>query len=223
MKKFKFTDLIIGIIFALLLISLGVVFTINFRPLYYLDIEILDIVERSGYPKQEILDNYNALIDYSSPFFTGELNFPTLPASENGLQHFREVKDIFTFFYILGAVTLVICIFVAFHKHRKKDYQYLIVSSITAIALPIFVGLALVIDFDTAFVVFHKLFFNNDYWIFDSITDPVIKILPDTFFLHCALLIILFVILGSILLAILYYHRRKYFKIRYRKNKGLNL
>ena len=223
MKKFKFTDIIIGIVFTLLLISLAVVFTINFRPLYYLDVEILDIVERSGYPKQEILDNYNALIDYSSPFFTGDLNFPTLPASENGLQHFREVKDIFTFFYILGAVTLVISICIAFHKHKKKDYQYLIVSSITAITLPILVGLALAIDFDTSFVIFHKIFFNNDYWIFDSVTDPVIKILPYTFFLHCALLIILLVILGSILLAILYYHRRKYFSIRYRKNKGLNL
>lgn len=223
MKRFKFTDFIISIIFTLLLISMSVVITINFRPLYYLDVEALNIEATSGYPKQEILDNYNALINYSSPFYKGSLSFPTLSASENGLQHFKEVKDIFTFFYILGAITLVLVVAIILYKRRKKDYHYLLVSSITTIVLPIIVALAIAIDFDTSFVIFHKIFFNNDYWIFDPTTDPVIKILPDTFFMHCALLIIFFVILGSILLATIYFNKRKKIHIKYRKSENLRI
>ena len=223
MKRLKFTDFIIGFIFTLLLISLAVVITINFRPLYYLDVKVLNIEATSGYSKQEILDNYNALIDYSSPFYQGSLSFPTLPASEHGLQHFKEVKDIFTFFYFLGAITLIMSIAIIMYKHRKKDYHYLLVSSISAIVIPLFVAIALAIDFDTSFIIFHKIFFNNDYWIFDPTTDPVIKILPDTFFLHCALLIIFFVILGSIILAIVYFKKRKKFRIKYRKSENLKI
>jgi len=221
MRRFKFSDLLIGILFTLLFISVSVVITINFRPLYYMDINVLNIEQTSGYGKQEILDNYNALIDYSSPFYRGELTFPTFAASEAGLIHFVEVKNIFTFFYFLGAVTLIAGVCIILQKHKKKDISYLLVSSITAIVLPLIFGLLLFMDFDKAFLVFHKLFFKNDYWIFDPSTDPVINILPDTFFLHCALLIIFFILLGSIAFLIIYLTKRRHYSIRYRQTKSL--
>jgi integral membrane protein (TIGR01906 family) len=221
MKRFKITDLGIGIIFTLLFISLSVVFTINFRPLYYADVKMLNIEQASGYGKEEILENYNALIDYSSPFFQGDLKFPTLPASEAGLIHFAEVKKIFTFFYILGAVTLIAGIGIIIYKHRKRDISYLLVSSITAIVLPLIIASFLFIDFDTTFLVFHKLFFHNDSWLFDPETDPVINILPDTFFLHCALLIILLVLIGSIVFLTVYLTKRRHYSIKFRRTRNL--
>ena len=224
MKRLKLTDFFIGIVFALLFFSLAVIITINLRPLYYLDIKALHIEESSGYPKQEIIDNYNALIDYSFPLFRGGLTFPTLPSSESGLQHFKEVKDIFSFFYILGALTLVLGIAIMRYKHRKKDYSYLLASSITAAVLPLSVLLPLTVDFDTSFVIFHKLlFFNNNDWLFNPVTDPVINILPETYFLHCALAIILFIILGSIIFAIQYFRIKKKFHIKYRKSSNLKI
>lgn len=223
MKKLKVTDFLIGFIFTLLLISFAVVITINFRPLYYLDMDFLNIPDSSGYPRDEVKANYDALIDYSSPFFTGELSFPTLAASDNGLQHFREVKNIFNFFYILAAITLVISVIIIQYKRNRKDHSYLLASSITAIVLPSLTAIALAIDFDTAFVVFHKMFFNNDYWLFNPATDPVISILPATFFLHCALLIIFIIILGSFILALTYNHIRKHFHIKYRKIENLKI
>lgn len=223
LKRFKFTDILIGIIFTLLFISFGVIITINFRPLYYMDINLLNIEESSGYDRDIILDNYNALIDYSSPFFQSELSFPTLEASDSGIQHFKEVKNIFTFFYILGAITLIAGIAILIYKARNNDFGYLFVSSITAIALPMLMGLFILIDFDKTFTLFHKLFFKNDYWIFDPTTDPVIKILPEAFFLHCAIMIILFVLLGSLLLFWVYRKKKRESGIHFRKNKGLKL
>ena len=222
-KKFKISDIFIGIIFTLFFLSIGVVFTINFRPLYYLDVGLLDIPESSGYPKDEIIANYDALIDYSSPFFKGSLSFPTLESSPSGLKHFEEVKDIFILFYRLSVFSLITVIMIVIYKYKKNDINYLAVSSLTAILLPIITGLFLAIDFDTAFVIFHKIFFNNDYWLFDPKTDPIINILPSTFFLHCALMIIAFILLGSLTLYIEYLRLKSQTGIKYRKNPGLNL
>ena len=223
MKRFKITDLLIGVLFTLLFISIAVVVTINFRPLYYMDIRLLHIEETSGLSREVIQENYDALIDYSSPFFQGALRFPTLPASEHGLIHFEEVKNLFTAFYLMGMVTLVLGIIIIIRKAKKNEYNYLLVSSVTAIALPALLALLLSIDFDRTFVVFHKLFFNNDYWLFDPATDPVILILPDTFFLHCALMIIVLVILMSLLFLAVFFWKKQHSGIRYRKNKGLKL
>ena len=215
--RLKFTDFLIGIMFTLLFISVSVIITINFRPLYYMDVGILDIDQTSGYGKAEILENYNALIDYCSPFYRGKLEFPTLEASESGLQHFKEVKDIFTAFYFLGAITLVGAVCTIIYKYRKRDISYLPVSSLTAVLLPSILGVLIMANFDRAFIIFHKLFFRNDLWLFDPSTDPVISILPDTFFLHCAIMIILLVIMGSMGLYVIYHFLKRRTGIRYRK------
>lgn len=222
-KRFKKTDLLIGVVFFLLLLSIGVIFTVNFRPLYYLDVKLLDIPEFSGYPEDEIIANYNALIDYSSPIYRGSLTFPTLKASPSGIQHFKEVKDIFMFFYGLGVFSLTTAVIIIIYKSRKRDFSYLAVSSLVSCLMPVIVALFLAIDFDRAFVIFHKIFFNNDYWIFDPETDPVINILPATFFLHCALLIIFIILLGSLIMYIIYLHFKRRSGIKYRKIRGLKL
>lgn len=222
-RRFKITDLYIGLVFTLLFLSFGVVFTINFKPLYYLNVNLLNIPETSGYPKNEIIENYNALIDYSSPFYKGELSFPTLDASPSGIQHFKEVKDIFMLFYLLGTFSLFASVAIIIYKYKKRDISYLPVSSLTAIILPIITGLLLSIDFDTSFVIFHKMFFNNDFWIFDPMTDPVINILPAEFFLHCALLIIAIILMSSLFLYLVYLRLKRYSGIKYRKNPGIKL
>ncbi|NLJ97474.1 MAG: TIGR01906 family membrane protein [Clostridiales bacterium] len=222
-KKFKTSDIFIGLVFTLLFLSIGVIFTINFRPLYYLDVNILNIPEKSGYSKDEIIVNYDALIDYSSPFYKGELSFPTLESSPSGIRHFKEVKDIFIFFYGLAIVSITAAISIIIYKSKKRDASYLLASSLTAIIFPTVTFLFLAIDFDKAFVIFHKIFFNNDYWLFDPATDPVINILPSTFFLHCALMIIVFILLGSLILYMTYLKLKPRTGIKYRKNRGLNL
>ncbi|MDF2586465.1 MAG: conserved rane protein of unknown function [Anaerocolumna sp.] len=200
MKRFKITDIFIGVAFTFVLISIGVIAAVNFRLLYYIDIGALNIAETSGYSEEVIIENYDALIDYNSPFFKGDLKFPSLPASEQGLQHFVEVKNIFNSFYVIALISFILCLAVIIYKAKKKDKSYLLVSSITVLVLPAIVGIGCAINFDKAFVVFHKIFFRNDYWLFDPSTDPVITILPDTFFLHSLVVIIAFVVLGSIIL-----------------------
>lgn len=223
MRRLKISDLFIGLVFTLLFISIAVVFTINFRPLYHLDIGLLHIKDNSGLNKAVILQNYNALIDYSFPLFSGPLKFPTLPSSESGLKHFAEVKILFTDFYILGAITLILGVTIMIYKSRKKDYTYLLASSIMAVVLPLLLGFFMALNFEKTFVIFHKIFFHNNDWLFDPATDPVINILPEDFFMHCAILIVLIVILFSIIFLLIYHNKKKHFSIKYRSNNHLKL
>lgn len=195
--------LLIGILFTILLISIGVIVTINFRPLYYYDINHLQIEETSGYSKEEIRTNYDALIEYCSPFYTGDLQFPTLPSSTEARIHFEEVKVIFVAFYYMAVFCLILLIPIMLCQWKRKDYQYLITSGWTAILLPCLLAIVCFLNFDRTFELFHEIVFRNDYWLFYPETDPIITMLPESFFLHCTILIIGIVIVGSLTLILI--------------------
>ena len=197
---------------TLFIISAAVVVTLNFRPLYYLDVDLLHIAETSGLPRAEILENYNTLIDYNSIFGTKELVFPTLAMSETGCIHFEEVKNVFAFFEITLIVSGVLVLAGVIYRHFKKNPGYLLLSGILTVALPLVLGILIALNWQTVFILFHKIVFRNDYWIFDAATDPVITILPDAFFMHCALLILALVVLGSVVCLLLYRHFKKHSK-----------
>ena len=89
-------------------------------------------------------------------------------------------------------------------QKRKKNTEYLLLAGILTVGIPAVLAAFIAMNWNKVFVLFHKLIFNNDYWIFDPRTDPVIMILPDAFFMHCALLILALVVLGSALCLLLY-------------------
>ncbi|HIR00101.1 MAG TPA: TIGR01906 family membrane protein [Candidatus Scybalocola faecavium] len=197
-------QVILGLILVFFIISFAVVFTLNFRPLYYFDIGHLNISQTSGYPENEIRENYDVLIDYNSIFGPDTLEFPTLAMSDSGRIHFEEVKVIFVAIQIACMITLILGAAGIIWQKKKKDWRFLKYASILTIAIPVILGILISMNWDQAFVTFHHIFFNNDYWIFDAATDPVITILPDTFFFHCAVMILGLVIAGSVVCFIIY-------------------
>ena len=51
-------------------------------------------------------------------------------------------------------------------------------------------GLVAAQDFDTAFRIFHTIFFpGKDNWLFNPYEDPIILFMPQEFFMNCAILI----------------------------------
>ena len=196
--KIKVSNILLSLIMPLTIISLAIVLTLACKPLYYLDIHALHIPEATGYTISEIKSNYNAVIDYCLSFGNAPLEFPTFPMSEGGRIHFEEVKNIFNLFkYMAIGGTLASTAGILWMR-RRHCYGYLKLTAILTVALPAFVGAAVALNWDRAFVTFHEIAFNNDYWLFDPATDPVINILPDAYFLHCAVMILVLVILGSL-------------------------
>lgn len=195
---------LLALLLTLTIISLAVVFTLAFKPLYYLDMQTLHLSEATGYSDEEIRANYNAVIDYNLSFGDEELEFPTLPMSESGRIHFEEVKDIFNLFKYMAIGGTLLSAAGILWMYRRRENRYLKLGSILSVALPAAVGVCVAANWDQAFILFHKIAFDNDYWLFDPETDPVIRILPDTFFLHCALLILFCIVLGAGICALAY-------------------
>lgn len=119
------SQLIGGIVVCLLIISFSVTLTLNFRPLYYADIQNLHITELSGREEKDIRSNYDALIDYNSLFNHQPLKFPTCAMSESGRIHFEEVKKIFDFFGWLFVGTLLLTAAAAFYFIKKHAWLWL--------------------------------------------------------------------------------------------------
>lgn len=203
-SKGTFTNILMTISLVLLLISSAVVITLNFRQLYYYDITALDIPSYSGYSESEIRENYDALIDYNSIFYRDELDFPTLPMSKNGKIHFEEVKIIFVAVEIIFILSMITSALGLVLKIRKKQIKHLKYAAISSVLLPVIIGLFIAVSFDKFFVLFHKLFFNNDYWIFSAETDPIITMLPSDFFMHCAIMILAIILLGAVIYLLTY-------------------
>ena len=194
----------LALVLTLAIIGISVVGTLAFRPLYYHDMKTLEISAYSGYSDEEIRENYDALIDYNMAWKDGDLKFPTLPMSETGKIHFEEVKEIFDIFKYLAVFGSVLGIVGIVFMTKKKEYRYLKMTAIVSCGLPVVLGILVALFWDKVFVIFHKLFFNNDYWIFDYRTDPIILLLPDEFFMHCALMIFGGVLLGAIVCLVWY-------------------
>ena len=191
-------NILTSICLALFIISASITITLNFRPLYYHDIYALKIEENSGFSKNIIKKNYDNLIDYNQFFYSGRLKL-TMPMSEEGQIHFADVKKIFDTVEILCIITLILSVFLIKKQITQHDFEFLKLSSIITILLPSIAGIFTAVNWESTFIMFHKIMFRNDYWLFDEATDPVITILPDDFFLHCAIMIIVLILISSLL------------------------
>lgn len=185
--------------------SFSVVLVLSLRQIYYADIRFLNIAEETGFSEQEIRENYDVLIDYNLVWKgVAELELPSFPMSEHGRVHFEEVKRIFVAVQCICAVSGVLFLVLVWKRIRKREYGFLKLLSVFLLVIPVVLGVLAAANWDTFFVRFHELFFSNDYWIFDPATDPVINILPDQFFAHCAAAILLCLAAGCIVTGGLY-------------------
>ncbi|GLC31396.1 TIGR01906 family membrane protein [Clostridium omnivorum] len=195
---------IFSIAVSIFIVTLAVKFTLGFRPLYYYDVNHLNIAESSGIDKNTIIKNYNILIDYTQKPSIKKLSMPDFTMSKEGEIHFVEVKKLFTnidYLFYISTVISAIAVFIGF---KSKNFVFLKRSATNLIVMPILLIIPFAINFNKSFTVFHKLFFSNDYWEFDPVKDPIINVLPEDFFFHCALLILGFIVVSCIILFLLY-------------------
>lgn len=202
-------DILTASSLMLWIITFAIIGTVFFKPLYYTDIYRLGIDTSSGMEVETIKENYHNLIEYQSIFYQGELQLPDFVMSPNGSLHFEEVKRIFEGIQILLCVTTITSAVLVYQQIRKKEYRFLRLTSIITVAIPSLLGVVVMSNFNAAFVIFHKLLFRNEYWVFDSRTDPVIQILPQPFFMHCFMMIIFMILMGSAICYYLFRYQQK--------------
>ena len=102
--------------------------------------------------------------------------------------HMGEVRDLFIgglnirFGACIAAVLCILFLIITRADIKKIiPRSYWIALGITGTVV-LFLGIAAVVDFDSVFVQFHHIFFDNDLWIFDPAEDYMIRMLPEGLF-----------------------------------------
>lgn len=207
-KKFK--DGFLAVDLMLFFILSGIMLTILISPLIHrLDVNHYRLDLYSGLSKEEIARNFSSLANYLWIFNREPLALESFIMSTNGAVHFAEVKNIVDALQILWLITGIGGGIGTYFEIKQQDFAFLKRTAMLMILVPLATGITASLNFSAAFVTFHRLFFRNDYWIFDVRTDPVISILPEQFFMHGFFAIVLIVVLFALILYGLYRYKTK--------------
>ena len=202
--KMKLTSVAIAVLVALLIVSVSITLPILIRPFYYMQIEALELPQKTGISFSDIKVAYDEMMDYClglrPDFSVGILRY-----SEEGASHFADVRALFFIdFAIIGISALSLIIIAIILKTKKlTPYRFLgrsapfwSVASIGAICA--ILGIACAISFTETFIFLHKIFFvGKTNWSFKPSQDPIIRLLPNQFFSNCAIFIFSAIIIFS--------------------------
>ncbi len=223
--KNKLLTALLGFFTAILIITFSIGLPIYFRPFYYAQVDLYikdeynsqaeewqswaekyykedEYVKFENLSSDEIKDAYDEVLDYltipGNEFGTGKL-----PYREWTESHFADCKALFD----LNAGAFIISAFgvaVLLILNRRKVFELwkpfkmsitFCSGAYTLAGFAIIGGLA-ALDFDKAFTIFHAIFFpGKENWIFNPLYDRVILIMPQDFFMNCAILILVSIIL----------------------------
>lgn len=199
----KLNSILVAVIGFFFTVSLSFAVPILCRPFYYIQIKLLHLEKVTGYTYDVIRDAFDEVMDYlvfRSPFGTGELAY-----SADGKSHFEDCRFLFQLdLKILILSTILLCVFYICYRNKKISFHYwkgrgpLYYTGILNIVIVAVLGIWGAADFDTFFVAFHSTFFpGKTNWIFDPELDQIINILPEQFFFHCVILILMILLILS--------------------------
>ena len=205
--KRKIASVICIVSLFLFIITFSIGLPIYARPFYFAHITPLGLVESSGVSREEIVTAYNEILDYLTlpgrSFSTGVFQH-----SASGALHFSDCKRLFT----LNATLLLTsaCILLALFVLRRRSklpplrlgrFSAGFYAGVASILIPLLITGAASINFQKAFLLFHRVFFPGRFnFYFDPRIDGIITVLPMQFFMNCAILIGASVLIFSLIL-----------------------
>ena len=203
--KDKILTSVFAVALAILILTVSIGLPIYFRPFYYIQINSLDIPERTGFDYDTVKESYDAVLNYLTlPGY--EFSTGAFAHSEEGYAHFKDCKALFNLNIILLIISAaVITVLTVLKKKNKftllRPYKMHVSFAVSAWLLGIFAFLALLVslNFSRAFTIFHSIFFpGKTNWVFNSYTDPIIRALPQAFFRNCAILIVSSILIQTV-------------------------
>lgn len=203
--KNKILTAVFGVALAILALTFSIGLPIYVRPFYYMQIDALGIEEYSGFDRETIVEAFDDVMDYltvpGNEFGTGELEY-----SEEGKSHFVDCKWLFDLNITAFIISLLTVITLIILEKKKiftmcKPFGFNVMFSSGAFTLGLFaiIGALASINFSAAFTIFHMIFFpGKSNWLFDWNKDQIIRILPQEFFMNCAILILSSIIILTV-------------------------
>ena len=163
-----------GVIFSLLIIF--VILISSFEIVLYSDMSVY----RKEYEKYEVLDELDMTMD-DAMYVTREM-MDYLRGDKETLSVITEVEGKRQDFFNEQD---------RFHMREVRDVKKILPQTyqvaVGIVLIPTAgIGIAAAIDFNSVFVQFHNIFFDNDLWLFDPAEDFMIRMLPEGLFYDMA-------------------------------------
>ena len=141
-------------------------------------------------------------------YFSGEdVGFPYFNQRE--MTHLSDIRGLFRMFdraWLLLLLIVPLAFFLARRPDPKGFWMGLGLTAVLLAALAMYIAL----DFESAFILMHRLLFTNDLWLLNPYTDLLICLMPEEMFIYLAKRLAWIVIPAWLLiptLAILAYQR----------------
>lgn len=194
---------------AISIISIATIISLNLRFIYKFIIDNYDLVNITGVSGENLMSDYGTLVNYLQNPFIKTLKFENFVMSSYGEIHFYEVKRIFISLISIALIFIIVNLtYGIVSKVNNKYFMKKIIynlnygSNILIIFFIILVA-SYIIDFSKAFIIFHKIFFKNNYWVFDEKMDPIINALPEELFMIYGAVTLGIIIIVSIVIKII--------------------
>ena len=120
------------------------------------------------------------------------------------IDHMLDVRGVFTGFFALAVVAAAVLL-AALARARDEATRAVVARSVATGARGLAIGIAVVgvfvlLAFDAAFEVFHRLFFSAGSYTFDPRTDKLVQLFPETFWSETATAVAVVALAASIAL-----------------------
>lgn len=108
---------------------------------------------------------------------------PVLKEAERA--HMRDVRGVFFGFFAVAAVAAVVLLALFLGARgavaRQRFWRRLAKTGIVIVVVTVVGGIAGLLFFDTAFIMFHEVFFPGGNYLFDYRTDRLVQLFPEQF------------------------------------------
>lgn len=145
--------------------------------------------------------------------------------SDLELRHMEDVRALFWYGEIamwtsLSVFIVSLLIFLLWGRRRSRIryiFKSMLISTATVLSAMLILTIVIFANWNRAFVIFHEIFFNNDYWILDRGRDLMLTMVCYDFFINISIFIgavFAFVLLEILALSIYFNWRLKKRKVK---------
>lgn len=111
--------------------------------------------------------------------------------NDREVSHMKDVYKLFNLNRNINRIKMVIVIIIStlvyYNKEDKVQNSKYIINYLLIILVGFLIlGGIVYFNFESSFIKFHELFFNNDLWLLNPETDIMIRMLPKEFFMSIA-------------------------------------
>lgn len=184
-----------------LLLTSNLRWAVNDLRLYQYGFDKYHISQDTGFSNEELIGTSEGLVAY---FNTGEIDNTLDIFNEKEMAHLRDVRDLIQLCYVFQYVTIgyiVLYIAAGFVWKRRQFfpamYKLFVSGSILSIVALALVGVAALIDFDSMFMAFHRLFFTGNTFVLSGYLPTIFT---EDFFADAAKFIAIAIIIEAIII-----------------------